>query len=111
MTGALGSGFICYIVPAANHLLLYFGYAKCSASSGSGTADLLDNGGEQELEASLLPGYEAAGVDGPLEFIYPSYAEDGCTLKSVVLHMLVPTFLLLLGLFTSLAVLANFDIV
>ena len=114
VTGALGSGVLCYILPAVNHLVLYSGYAKCLAARGDGgAAPEAAPGGEHPHEAPLLlQHHESVGVHGPPErFVYPSFAEDGLTVKSVVIHMILPGLLIVLGVVTSLAVFADFNLV
>lgn len=124
VTGAVGSGLICYIVPAVNHLLLYFGYAECSRISSHELNDTADDANHfasravgpaasdaEGLEIGLLDGGLLEGLPEEIEYRYPCFADDGCTAKSVVIHIILPSLMIITGAVTSLAVLANFNYV
>ena len=123
MTGAIGSGLVCYSIPIINHIILYFDLANCgvevrtpnyAASLVCEESLLFNLFDEVQPDAternvrrhdSLRTGF-CSSIDS-----YPSFAEDGWSFRAVVVHMIIPALILFGGMLTSLAVLANFDYV
>ena len=106
-------------------MLLYFDCADCNVE-GRATDIAASPVGEESLLFSLLDGvhvppdvieHNVGGHDILMVISrsgaasYPSFAKDGRSIWSVIVHMIIPALILCGGILTSLAVLANFDYV
>lgn len=112
VTGAIGSGMVCYLLPIINHFALYFGWAKFSREALPAAAEQdTDCDGELKTDAdSLRINKEAAmGDAAQLEpaYIYPTFAEDGFGIVKLMLNVGLPFIVVSVGLFVSIATLVT----
>ncbi len=127
MTGSIGSGLICYIVPIVNHVLIYFGKSRAVRRPSDEHVPVLhhtcsdlpsrlqrDSAGDELLlglldrESIQLDPSNVVNVATSDDFVYPLYADKARTTWSTMIHVFLPLVVLLVGICTSLALIADF---